>query len=244
MTIRSVSLLVLALVLPLLFVAGCGDDETGACTWGSGYSGRCWEDFTAGQCDMMNGDLHLGATCADFGYGKAAGSPVVLSELSFTAAAAGSRLEWAELLNAGPRTIDLTGIALVLTDHDGVSTIVELSGQLHACGAIVVELAESAHAPAAADGVVALHAGADKTGDRRILDRVTLGKASASSRDVHAGLSGVASLDDIAPGTSWERVSWDADAWRISSRPDPGAAAPTLSCVDGGPHWVTITGTY
>lgn len=47
-----------------LFVCGCSDsDDNGACEISTG----CGDDFTAGECNIMNGDFYEGLTCDEIG---------------------------------------------------------------------------------------------------------------------------------------------------------------------------------
>ena len=57
-------------LLMLILLSGCGgnDSDRGACIWGSGIGSGCWDDYTPGQCNMMNGTLYKGKSCSDYGY--------------------------------------------------------------------------------------------------------------------------------------------------------------------------------
>ena len=62
-------LAVIALLVTSL--AGCGGDanEHGACVRGTGVSASCGDDFTSGQCTLVNGSaFHEGRTCKDLGF--------------------------------------------------------------------------------------------------------------------------------------------------------------------------------
>ena len=54
-----------------LSINGCEDDNKGACVTGSGIGRRCGDNYTHGQCELINGTLYLGQTCAELGFGKA-----------------------------------------------------------------------------------------------------------------------------------------------------------------------------
>jgi hypothetical protein len=57
-------------VLTTILITACGDGgEKGACIPRANPF-ACGNDFTAGQCDMMNGKFYPGQTCADLGYGS------------------------------------------------------------------------------------------------------------------------------------------------------------------------------
>jgi hypothetical protein len=62
--------LTLALLASSALILSCGgSDPKGACVSGSGIGSHCGDDFTAGQCDMVNGDhWYEGKTCKDLGY--------------------------------------------------------------------------------------------------------------------------------------------------------------------------------
>jgi len=67
---RSHPSFVAALAFILLCLTSCGgsDDEGGACVSGIGVSARCREDFTSGQCQLINAEFHAGKTCASLGF--------------------------------------------------------------------------------------------------------------------------------------------------------------------------------
>ena len=59
------------LFLTLLICAGCGGGSEGACTRGSGVTQTCGDDFTSGQCGIVNGTYRGdGTKCSDIGFGK------------------------------------------------------------------------------------------------------------------------------------------------------------------------------
>ena len=88
-------------VLGVIVLSGCGDDEKGACVWGSGIGAKCWDDYTSGQCSMMNGSLHVGKKCSDFGFGKTAISNLMISEVYFRSDNGSAAFAWVELYNGG-----------------------------------------------------------------------------------------------------------------------------------------------
>jgi hypothetical protein len=52
-----------------LSACGGGDPATGACVRGTGVGATCGDDFTAGQCSLINGNaFHEGKTCKDLGF--------------------------------------------------------------------------------------------------------------------------------------------------------------------------------
>ena len=60
-----------ATLISILFVAyGCGSSSSddGACTRGSGITRSCGDDFSRGECDLINGTFHEDRTCADLGF--------------------------------------------------------------------------------------------------------------------------------------------------------------------------------
>jgi hypothetical protein len=63
---RTVCILV---VVTTAIMAGCGGgDDDGACLRGSGITQSCGDDFTSGQCDIVNGRFSEGNSCADLGF--------------------------------------------------------------------------------------------------------------------------------------------------------------------------------
>lgn len=56
------------LVLGLsLLLPACGDDTKGACIPRASPQ-ACGDDYTSGQCDLLNGDFYPGKTCKDLGH--------------------------------------------------------------------------------------------------------------------------------------------------------------------------------
>ena len=58
-------------VLLALAQAACGGggNPTGACVRGSGVSASCGDDFSSGQCTVVNGSgFYEGKTCKDLGF--------------------------------------------------------------------------------------------------------------------------------------------------------------------------------
>lgn len=70
MTVKARGNGVIALFLALCLLVACGGDPPkGACVRGSGVTASCGDDFTAGQCELVNGDtFHEGRTCRDLGF--------------------------------------------------------------------------------------------------------------------------------------------------------------------------------
>jgi len=58
-----------ALLLGAAFflLPACGHDEKGACVPRAAPD-ACGDDYTSGQCDVMNGDFHPGKKCSDIGH--------------------------------------------------------------------------------------------------------------------------------------------------------------------------------
>jgi hypothetical protein len=56
--------------LLLAVLAGCGgdDDESGACVSGTGVSAACRDDYSSGQCQLINAQYHVGKSCRDLGF--------------------------------------------------------------------------------------------------------------------------------------------------------------------------------
>jgi hypothetical protein len=66
--LRRISLSSIALFLALAQLA-CDDNPTGACITGTGLTAHCGDDFTAGQCALVNGDEFFeGKTCKELGF--------------------------------------------------------------------------------------------------------------------------------------------------------------------------------
>ena len=65
MTLRSLRWAFAVACLALLF-AGCGDDEKGACIPRASPQ-SCGDDYTSGECDLMNGDFYPNKTCEELG---------------------------------------------------------------------------------------------------------------------------------------------------------------------------------
>ncbi|MCW5635371.1 MAG: hypothetical protein KIT17_18685 [Rubrivivax sp.] len=66
---RQILLLAAPAAVALTLGACGGDPPTGACVSGSGRTASCGDDFTHGQCNLINGDRwYEGRTCSDLGY--------------------------------------------------------------------------------------------------------------------------------------------------------------------------------
>lgn len=62
---------ILSLVAMMIALGSCGgggDNDKGACVRGTGISSTCGDDFTAGQCDLVNGTFHGNKSCSDLGF--------------------------------------------------------------------------------------------------------------------------------------------------------------------------------
>jgi hypothetical protein len=67
---RSNLRFIAAVVFILVSLPGCGgdDDEGGACVSGTGVSAQCRDDYSSGQCQLINAEFHAGTTCAALGF--------------------------------------------------------------------------------------------------------------------------------------------------------------------------------
>jgi len=65
MTRRSWSWL-FAVVLLAVAASACGDDTKGACIPRASPQ-SCGDDYTSGECDLMNGDFYPNKTCEELG---------------------------------------------------------------------------------------------------------------------------------------------------------------------------------
>lgn len=59
-----------------LLMASCGNQQKGACVRGTGVAANCGDDFTAGQCSLINGTaFYPGKTCQQLGFSSASAKP-------------------------------------------------------------------------------------------------------------------------------------------------------------------------
>lgn len=67
--IKFSTLIIIGLMISC-FSLGCDNssNDKGACVRGSGITAGCGDDFTKGECDMINGDFEKGATCEELGF--------------------------------------------------------------------------------------------------------------------------------------------------------------------------------
>lgn len=244
-------------------LSGCGDDEKGACTWGSGFSGKCWDDFTAGQCNSMNGALHVGKKCSDFGYGTSTATLVTISEVSFGGGNDGVKLGWVELYNAGPDAVDLQEFSLVRVDADGLSSTVRLNGIIPSCGVFVVGSVDGATAigvttldqryafdgsisPSTGNGgFVALFMAGGRLGTHCPLAAVVFGSGGDVVPRWFDCAAAPAPVVQAEVGVSYERVDWSTSPWMQRAVPAPREVSPALGC--GGDldlKWEAIVATY
>jgi len=261
---RSIAVACLAPLL-IVLLGGCGDDEKGACTWGSGISGRCWDDFTSGQCNTMNGTLHLDATCADYGYGKSTFSMIIISEIYCRNTDAGAGLGWVELMNVGLQDVDLRGCTLVYGDSSGETASATLDGIIGSSATFVFGGPDSDenNGQPVFDQIINLDAGLSDTG--RVLDLVALLmpgdrlEMSCPMSAVTFGgphndglfapdcLAGVSHLEKPMPGVSFVRTAWPASTWSSHDTPDPNGVGFVLERTATGAEsrsWSAITSVY
>ncbi len=68
--LKKTSIAIIGGLIISCFLFGCGSDSDskGACVRGSGITAGCGDDFTKGECDMINGDFHKGDSCEDLGF--------------------------------------------------------------------------------------------------------------------------------------------------------------------------------
>lgn len=62
--LMAVRFILLCLVGLTVGTTGCHPAQ-GACLVGSGITRSCGEDYTGGQCSIINGTFYEGASCAD-----------------------------------------------------------------------------------------------------------------------------------------------------------------------------------
>jgi hypothetical protein len=65
--IRKTGLLLLIL-LAAIILSSCSGDKKGSCVVGHGITASCGDDFTSGQCSILNGRFYEGTTCSDLGF--------------------------------------------------------------------------------------------------------------------------------------------------------------------------------
>ena len=59
---------VIAIAIGPLTSCGGGGNEQGACVRGTGVSASCGDDFTSGQCGLVNGTFYESKSCKDLGF--------------------------------------------------------------------------------------------------------------------------------------------------------------------------------
>jgi len=64
----KILLCIMALLILFVIIACPKSDDKGACVRGSGITAGCGDDFTKGECSMINGSFHEGDSCSDLGF--------------------------------------------------------------------------------------------------------------------------------------------------------------------------------
>jgi hypothetical protein len=211
----------------------------------------------------MNGSLHVGKKCSDFGYGTSAATLVTISEVSFGGGNDGVKLGWVELYNAGPDAVDLAEFSLVRVDADGLSSTVRLNGIIPSCGVFIVGSADSSTAigvttldqccgfdgsssPSVGNGgFVALFMAGGRLGTHCPLAAVVFGSGSDMVPRWVDCAAEPAPVVQAEVGVSYERVDWSASPWLQRAVPTPRQVSPALRCSgDLDLEWEAIVATY
>ncbi len=240
MQLQSLRVVGFALIVVALF-CGCGKKEKGACVWGSGYSGRCWDNYTTGQCNAMNGSWHEGAKCSDFSYSDAAVPLLIISEVLYRAEDAGATLDWVELYNKSTEPISLEGCSVVYRSSGRPITVAPLDGVVPIDGTIVISCSEArglnglsrlsqssgldqAGRTATQDmPFVALYAPDDHFKEDQPLSAIVMGLVDCEELFGCMRNENIFEANRVVVGASLERVAWPINEWRTRAEPRPNS---------------------
>ncbi len=178
------------------------------------------------------------------------GGTILLSEVLYDVPGNDDGLEWVELVNNGPQSVDLSGYSLGAGGDDYTYSLVQLSGTLPPCGTFVVGGPSSNGANAfpsfdrvvnfdpdfqnsgtAGDGVALFDRPASAvTAGTVPIDAVIYGPNNNNGLIDETGAPPPPAVGDADPGSSIERFD-AAGSWRIRSSPSPNATPlPTSAC--------------
>jgi hypothetical protein len=60
----------LFILMTTIILSSCSGDKKGSCVVGTGITASCGDDFTSGQCSLINGSFYEEQTCSDLGFGS------------------------------------------------------------------------------------------------------------------------------------------------------------------------------